>query len=130
MDPRSVILVMALNLLFTGGLFLLIARQMPPRQGVDAFGAGAAVFGAAYLARLILGLSTGGPVALMSDLCMVGAALLFLSGLGQVVGRPALRLRQGQWALFGEHGLILKRGHDLGAVLAPVERRLMKLVAD
>jgi Protein of unknown function (DUF2794) len=44
--------------------------------------------------------------------------------------RPALRLRQGQWALFGEHGLILKRGHDLGAVLAPVERRLMKLVAD
>jgi diguanylate cyclase (GGDEF)-like protein len=95
MDPRSVILVMALNLLFTGGLFLLIARQMPPRQGVDAFGAGAAVFGAAYLARLILGLSTGGPVALLSDLCMVGAALLFLSGLDQFVGRPALRLRTG-----------------------------------
>ncbi len=42
--------------------------------------------------------------------------------------RPALRNRQGQWSLFGEGGVVLKRGHELGAVLAPVERRLMKLV--
>ena len=42
--------------------------------------------------------------------------------------RPALRLRQGQWALFGEAGMVLKRGHELGPVLAPIERRLMKLV--
>ena len=42
--------------------------------------------------------------------------------------RPALRLRQGQWALIGESGSVLKRGHELGPVLAPVERRLMKLV--
>ena len=44
--------------------------------------------------------------------------------------RPALRNRQGQWALIGEHGVVLRRGHELGPVLAPVERRLMKLVAD
>lgn len=44
--------------------------------------------------------------------------------------RPALSQRQGVWALFGEHGTILRRGHELGPVLAPVERRLMKLVAD
>lgn len=43
--------------------------------------------------------------------------------------RPALRARQGQWALIGEAGAILKRGHELVSVLAPVERRLMKLVA-
>lgn len=43
---------------------------------------------------------------------------------------PALRNRQGMWALIGESGQVIKRGHDLGAVLAPVERRLMKLVAD
>lgn len=43
--------------------------------------------------------------------------------------RPALRGRQGMWALIGEHGVVLKRGHELGPVLAPVERRLMKLVA-
>jgi hypothetical protein len=44
--------------------------------------------------------------------------------------RPALRNRQGQWALIGEHGIVLKRGQELGPVLAPVERRLMKLVAE
>lgn len=44
--------------------------------------------------------------------------------------RPALRHRQGMWALFGEHGAILKRGHELGPILAPVERKLMKLVED
>lgn len=43
--------------------------------------------------------------------------------------RPSLRNRQGQWALIGEAGAVLKRGHELGPVLAPVERRLMKLVA-
>jgi hypothetical protein len=42
---------------------------------------------------------------------------------------PALRNRQGEWALVGEGGAVLKRGHDLGPVLAPVERRLMKLVS-
>ena len=44
--------------------------------------------------------------------------------------RPALRGRQGMWALVGEGGVVLKRGHDLAAILAPVERRLMKLVAE
>lgn len=43
--------------------------------------------------------------------------------------RPDLRLKQGMWVLVGEAGAILKRGHDLGPVLAPVERKLMKLVS-
>jgi Protein of unknown function (DUF2794) len=42
--------------------------------------------------------------------------------------RPALRGRQGMWALIGEAGAVLKRGHELGPVLAPVERRLIKIV--
>ena len=42
--------------------------------------------------------------------------------------RPALRSKQGMWALIGENGAVLKRGHELGPVLAPIERRLMKLV--
>lgn len=44
--------------------------------------------------------------------------------------RPALRQRQGMWTLFGEGGQILKRGHELAGVLAPIERRLVKLVED
>lgn len=43
--------------------------------------------------------------------------------------RPDLRLKQGIWALIGEGGAVLKRGSELGPVLAPVERKLMKLVA-
>ena len=42
--------------------------------------------------------------------------------------RPELRLKQGAFALIGEHGAVLKRGHDLALVLAPLERRLMRLV--
>ncbi len=41
--------------------------------------------------------------------------------------RPALRNKQGMWALFGEAGQVLKRGHDLSGILAPIERRLIKL---
>jgi hypothetical protein len=44
--------------------------------------------------------------------------------------RPALRSKQGMWALIGEDGRVLRRGHELGPVLAPVERRLLKLVGD
>ena len=43
--------------------------------------------------------------------------------------RPALRNRHGMWALIGEAGMVLRRGHELAPILAPVERRLMKLVA-
>jgi hypothetical protein len=42
--------------------------------------------------------------------------------------RPALRGKQGMWALIGEQGQVLKRGHELAGVLAPVERRLVKAV--
>jgi len=42
--------------------------------------------------------------------------------------RPALRLKQGAFSLIGEHGAVLKRGHDLNGILAPIERRLMRLV--
>lgn len=42
--------------------------------------------------------------------------------------RPQLRQKQGAFALVSEHGLVLKRGHDLAGVLAPLERRLMRLV--
>jgi hypothetical protein len=42
--------------------------------------------------------------------------------------RPALRGKQGMWALIAEDGRVLRRGPELGPVLAPVERRLMKAV--
>ena len=46
----------------------------------------------------------------------------------QIVKWPALRHRQGMYALIGDGGAVLKRGHVLSSVLAPLERRLLKLV--
>ena len=42
--------------------------------------------------------------------------------------RPALRLKQGAFALVSEHGTVLKRGQELAGVLAPLERRLLRLI--
>nr|WP_283938551.1 DUF2794 domain-containing protein [Sphingomonas alba] len=44
--------------------------------------------------------------------------------------RPELHAKQGAFSLVSEHGAVLKRGHDLSLVLAPLERRLMRLVRD
>ena len=46
----------------------------------------------------------------------------------QVLKVPALRSKQGMYALVGEAGMVLKRGHDLRTVLAPLERKLMRVV--
>ena len=42
--------------------------------------------------------------------------------------RPQLRLKQGQFALVSEHGIVLRRGQEISQILAPLERRLMRLV--
>jgi hypothetical protein len=42
--------------------------------------------------------------------------------------RPELRSKQGAFVLVGEHGMVLKRGDELVGVLAPLERRLIRLV--
>ena len=42
--------------------------------------------------------------------------------------RPRLRQRQGQYALMGSEGQVLKRGNDLGPLLAVLERKLIRPV--
>ncbi|ATG42063.1 DUF2794 domain-containing protein [Phaeobacter sp. LSS9] len=42
--------------------------------------------------------------------------------------RPKLRNRQGQYAVVGMDGQILKRGHDLRMVLRVLERKLIRSV--
>lgn len=44
--------------------------------------------------------------------------------------RPQLRRKQGMWVLVGEHGAVIKRGHELSGILAPIERRLLKIVGE
>jgi hypothetical protein len=44
--------------------------------------------------------------------------------------RPALASRQGQWAVLGGAGQVLKRGRDLGATLDVLTRKLLKTAGD
>lgn len=43
---------------------------------------------------------------------------------------PALRNRQGMYAVIGMDGQILKRGHDLAQVLKVLERKLLRVISD
>ena len=42
--------------------------------------------------------------------------------------RPSLARRQGAWAVFGQAGQILKRGHELEAVLRVLDKVRLKIV--
>ena len=42
--------------------------------------------------------------------------------------RPALRLKQGQWAVIGEGGLVLRRGRELTQVLRVFDSRKFTIV--
>lgn len=42
--------------------------------------------------------------------------------------RPKLRKRQGQYAVIGMNGQVLKRGHELKAVMRVLERKLIRAV--
>jgi hypothetical protein len=44
--------------------------------------------------------------------------------------RPALRNRQGMYAVIGMDGYVLKRGHDLAQVLRVLERKLVRIVPE
>lgn len=42
--------------------------------------------------------------------------------------RPKLRSKQGEYAVIGAEGQVLKRGHDLRSVLRVLERKLIRAV--
>lgn len=46
----------------------------------------------------------------------------------RVEKRPALRVKQGQWAVIGEGGIVLRRGRELAQVLRVFDSRKFKVV--
>ena len=42
--------------------------------------------------------------------------------------RPSLRLKQGQWAVIGEGGVVLRRGRELAQVLRVFDSRRFRVV--
>jgi hypothetical protein len=48
----------------------------------------------------------------------------------QIEKRPALARKQGAWAIYGQHGQVLKRGHELGPALRVLEPKRVRAVGD
>lgn len=101
MDPNTVVIILAANLICSGGLFHLIGRRMPQSRGLAHWSAGSILFGSTYLARLALGPSAGGVATMLMDTAMVCAALSFLVGLRQWVHDAPLR-----WSRLATAGLV------------------------
>ena len=95
MDQRTLILVLAIHLVCSGGLYWLIGRAMPPRSGINRWAVGAGLFGLAYGGRLLVGQPAPWPSQLGLDVAMAVAALLFFTGLREFVAKPA-----GRWPMF------------------------------
>jgi hypothetical protein len=51
------------------------------------------------------------------------------SPLYRIEKRPRQRARQGQYAVFGAAGQVMRRGEDLAAVLRVLERKLIRAVS-
>lgn len=100
MDPQTVVIILAANLICSGGLFHLIGRRMPQSRGLAHWSAGSILFGSTYLARLALGPSAGWAASMLMDTAMVCAALAFLAGLRQWVHDTPLR-----WSRLAAGGL-------------------------
>ncbi len=87
MDPTTVLIMLAANLICSGGLIHLIARRMPPGLGLGYWSAGAIVLGLAYVLRLaawpVRGELVTTLVAVLSDTAIVLATLMVLAGLRQ-----------------------------------------------
>lgn len=101
MDPTTVVIILAANLICSGGLFHLIGRRMPQSRGLAHWSAGSILFGSTYLARLALGPAAGWAATVLMDTSMVCAALAFLIGLRQWVHDAPLR-----WSRLAAAGLV------------------------
>ncbi len=121
MDPNTVIIMLATHLICSGGLYYLIGRGMPPRSGLGLWSAGGVLFGTAYIARMVAGRDIAAPWMLAADAAMVLAALFFVAGLRQFLGRTP-----GRWPLFAGAVLVYGALH-LAAVQAggPVGRHVL-----
>jgi len=91
MDPHTVILMLAIQLIASGGLMALVWRRMPGAAGLGRWALASTLFGVAYVVRLAAGLHGVDALGLASDGGMLLAVLLFIGGAREFVGRRPLR---------------------------------------
>lgn len=90
MDPKTVLTLLAFNLVFAGLFLFLIGHRHRVGNGREHMSAGSFLIGLAYLGRLFVANADSNPVALVLDVAMVLGALLFLSGVRQLLLQPGL----------------------------------------
>ena len=90
METQTLVLLLAINMICSGGLYYLIVRRMPSGSGLGLWSAAAILFGVAYLARMIEGLRQPTLASPILDVLMVAAAAMFLAGLRQFLGRRSV----------------------------------------
>jgi len=93
MDPFTVILMLAIQLIASGGLMFLVWRRMPGAAGLGRWALASTMFGVAYVLRLVAGLQGVDALGLVSDSGMLLAVLLFIGGTREFVGCMPLRTR-------------------------------------
>ena len=93
MDPTTVILILALNLIAIGLLLAMIGRRMDQSEGMRGFATGSVVFGLAYLMRLALGHRTSDLSSVMPDTLMFYATLCYAAGMRRFGGMAPLGRR-------------------------------------
>ena len=112
MDPATVILVLATHLICSGGLFIVVGRQLPPRCGIQLWGLSGIVFGTSFVGRLVAGLNSPPAWVQLSDIGMIAAMLLLIGGVRQFFGIDAMSRRTGALLMLGFVAI------QTGAVLA------------
>ncbi|MBC7996115.1 MAG: GGDEF domain-containing protein [Rhizobacter sp.] len=88
MDPFSVIVMLAIHLVASGGLMFIVWRLMPDAPGLCRWAMASTLFGLGYLARLFFGMQTVDLIGVASDGVMLLAVLLFSEGLREFSGSP------------------------------------------
>ena len=117
MDPRTVIFVLALNLISVGALLALIGRRMDQSQGMRGFAGGSVAFGVGFLLRLATGHQQTSPLSLVPDAMMVLSTVLYVVGLRQFVGQavPGWRTLGAAMGVFALVWLVAAQGwQDVG----------------
>src|SRR6185369_8092988 len=94
MDPFTVIVMLAIHLVASGGLMFLVWRLMPDAPGLARWALASILFGLAYLSRLFTGVQTVDAISMAFDGVMLLAVMLFSEGLREFAGVALAPWRQ------------------------------------
>ena len=97
MESSTLAVVLALTLACTGGMFLVIAKQVQGRSGMATFALGLALFGLVFAVPSKVDQSASLPLGVLIDTVAVAAVLLLRRGLQRFMQRTELSWRS--WGL-------------------------------